>query len=121
MSVLPRIVQFGLQLAGAWYLAPTIKRWLPVQQIQPYDILIDGFIMGATVLVIGHACALVLKDIRRPSGATLLVTFALAFAFAALTLVPQVTAAIEQAIPPLRANRFIYPLVGAMLGYWIKR
>jgi hypothetical protein len=123
MSVLPRIVQFALQLAGAWYWAPGLKRWLPtaIAPPPPYDVLLDAFFMAAIVMIIGHACALVMKDIRRPSGGTLVVTFVLAFVMAGLTLIPQFNTAIEQVIPGLRANRFVYPMVGALLGYWIKR
>lgn len=123
MSVLPRIVQFALQFLGAWSIAPGIKRWFPAALVdaRPYDILLDAFLIGAVVMIIGHACALSLKDIRRPSGAKLLVTFVLAFALAALTLVPQFNIAVEQIVPALRTNRFVYPLVGALIGYWVTR
>lgn len=123
MSVLPRIVQFCLQLAAGWYWGPAIKQWLPnaLLQTQPLDIFFDAFIIAVLVMVVGHSCAWCLKDIRRPSGGTLAVCFALAFLFSAVTLIPQFNTAIEQVIPALRTNRFVYPLIGAMLGYWIKR
>lgn len=122
MNLLPRIVQFATQLAGAWYLAPAIKGILPnILPSPPNDILVDAFLYAAVVMIIGHAGSRVLKEIRPPSGATLVTVFALAFLFAGLTLIPQIPQAIEQVVPMLRTNRYIYPLVGALAGYLLKR
>ncbi len=122
MNLLPRIVQFGTQLAGAWYLVPPIKGLAPsILPAPPNDILVDAFLYAAIVMIIGHAGALILKEIRPPSGATLVTVFVLAFLFAGLTLIPQISQTIEQVVPLLRTNRTIYPLVGALAGYLLKR
>lgn len=119
--MLPRIVLFVLQLIAAWYLAPVIKGVLPVLLARPYDIFLYAILYALIIMIIGFAGSLVLKDVPTPSGATLAVSLLLAIGLAALTLVPAITQALGGAVPVLRTNLNVYPLLGALIGYFVKR
>jgi hypothetical protein len=121
MKVLPRIVLFVLQLMGAWYLTPVIKQWLPNLGLGQYEIFVYAILYAITVTLIGHIGALVLKEVRAPTGATLVACLVLALAMATVTLIPAITQPVEQAIGILRTNRTLYPLIGALVGYFLRR
>ena len=119
--MLPRIVLFGLQLLAAWYLAPAIKGLVPGLVARPHDIFVYAVLYALIIMIVGFAGSLVLKNVPTPSGLTLAVSLVLACALAGLTLVPAITQALEGAVPALRTNRNVYPLLGALIGYFIKR
>ncbi len=119
--MLPRIVLFALQLLAAWYLVPVIKGALPVLVVGPFSILVDALLYGLIVVIVGYAGSRILKEVPSPTGVTFVVSLLLAFLLAGLTLVPQISLAIEGVVPVLARNRFLYPLVGALVGYYLKR
>ena len=121
--MLPRIVLFALQLAAAWYLGSTLTAFVGrgFGIGRSNEIFVDAVIYPLLVVLVGFAGSKVMKNVKSPSAATLLVTLALSIALALSTLIPQVVQAVETAIPLLRSSQFIYPLVGALAGYYIKR
>jgi hypothetical protein len=106
--MLPKIILTLLQLHIGWVYGPIVRALIPAN-------------MGTlNVFILAGVIALVLKETAAPSNATLVTVLVLALAFAALTLVAQVPATINGALRmsvPLQA----YPLIGAVLGYLIKR
>jgi hypothetical protein len=115
--MLGRLVLLLLQLALCWFAGPEIFKKLP--QLGQLSIFVQAVVFAILVWLVGMVGAIVLKDVAQPSARTL--TFALVGALvgAALTLFPDVTRTIAGFIRgvPLMA----YPLVGAVLGYAIKR
>ena len=123
--MLPRIVLFFLQLLVAWYTADLFA--MPIVRglglTRTYDVLVYAVVLALLVMIVGWAGSLVLKDLTQPSGATLLVCLALALLLAGLTLIPQAQQALESAVPAFRDpnNRRFIPLLGALVGYLVKR
>ena len=120
--MLPRIVLFALQLLCAWYLGEAltgfIARGLTIGRSN--EIFVYAVVYPFVIMLVGFVGSKVLKNVWTPSGATLIVTFALSIGLALLSLVPQITQMAEIVIPALRGNRYFYPLAGALLGYFIK-
>jgi hypothetical protein len=119
--MLPRIVLLLIQIAAAWFLADPIKAALPPLLGRQYDIFLYALIYAVIVTVIGFIGGLVLKGLRLPSAATFIASLVLAAILAAITLVNQINAPIQEALPVLRGNPKLYPLVGALVGFLLKR
>lgn len=120
--MLPHLILFILQIAGAWWLAPQIKALIPTfPRISGYDvdIFVWAVIFAVVVFVIGFVGSIVLKGVRTPGAGTLSLALVLALIIAALTLVGPVTEAVSRAGLPV--DRLWWPLIGAMVGYIIKR
>lgn len=121
--MLTRIVQFVLQALAAWAFTATISepiaRGLGLQR--DYAVFVYAIIAVLIVMVVGYASAVVLKDLRTPSKGTFIVSLALAVLFALLPIIPGVRDAIEGAVPALQSWRSYYPVVGALIGYLVKR
>jgi hypothetical protein len=120
--MLPHLILIVLQLLGAYYIAPLIKDYLPIlPRFSGYDldIFIWAILYAVVVFIIGFIGSIVLKGVRSPGAGTLTLALVLSLIIAALTLVPQVTAAASDA--GLRIATRWWPLVGAMVGYFIKR
>ncbi len=118
--MLPRIVLLLVQIAAAWFLTDGIKAALPNLVARPYDIFVYALLYAVILFIVGFAGSLVLKNVRVPSKATFVATLVLAFVGAGLTLIEPVRAAIDSVLP-LRSNQRVYALVGALIGYFIKR
>jgi hypothetical protein len=118
--MLPRLVLLLAQFWIGWDLASYIVRWLPTTQPN-IRIFIFALVAAIVVWLIGHVGALVLKDTAAPSPATL--TFVLLFALiGALVAQFEVVTRTINGILRLRAiSTEWYPMVGAVLGYLIKR
>ena len=110
--MLGRIVLILIQFSIAWRLAPEIKRYLP--PMGALEIFALAVIFALLVWFVGALGHLVLKDVTQPSPSTLLFAVVSALAFAALTLVPDVTQAIARVLP--RIDLYLSPLAGAVLG-----
>lgn len=121
--MLPRIVLFALQLLAAWYVGEAltgfIARGFSIGRAN--EIFLYAGVYPLIVMLVGYAGSKVMKDVPTPSGGTLAATFALAIGLAVLSQVALVTQMIEAVIPVLRGNRYLYPLVGAIVGYFAKR
>ena len=76
-------------------------------------------LFAVIVFVIGFIGSIVLKGVRTPGAGTLAVSLILALIFAALTFVPPITQAAAQFIPQLEI--LLWPLIGAAIGYFLKR
>jgi hypothetical protein len=118
---LPRIVLLIVQIAAAWFLTDGIKAALPSLVARPYDIFVYAVLYAVILFVVGFAGSLVLKNVRVPSKGTFVVTLVLALVGAGITLIDAVRTAIDSVLPLLRSNPKIYALVGAIVGYFIKR
>lgn len=119
--MLPRIVLLLIQVAAAWSLANPIKSALPALLGRQYDIFIYALIYAVVITVVGFAGALVLKGVRLPTASTFIASLVLAAILAAITLFSQINGPIQDALPFLRGKTELYPLVGALVGYLLKR
>jgi hypothetical protein len=120
--MLPHLILIVLQLLGAVYIAPLIKDYIPTlgrYSGVELDIFIWAILYAVVVFVIGFIGSVVLKGVRAPGAGTLTLALVLALIIAVLTQVPQVTAAATDA--GVRIATRWWPLVGAMVGYFIKR
>jgi len=116
------IILILLQIGGSWALAPQVKRYLPsIPQFDGYnvEIFVWASLYAVIVFVIGFIGSILLKGVRTPGAGTLTVTLLLALIFAALTFVAPLTQAVTQAVP--RLEILLWPLIGAVIGYIIKR
>jgi hypothetical protein len=116
--MLARLILLLLQLAIGWFAAPHVLRYLP-KFGSTVDIFIYAIVVALLVTVVGFAGSLVLQGVGTPTTGTLTSALVVALIFAALTLVEPVTAFVSGITPGIR--REVYPLVGAVLGYFIKR
>ena len=120
--MLTHLILIVLQLLGAVYIAPAIKSYIPtLGRYSGYDldIFIWAILFAVIIFVIGFVGSILLKGIRTPGPGALTLALVLAIIIAALTLVPQVPWAAADA--GLRIAVLWWPLVGAMVGYFIKR
>lgn len=115
--MLPRIILIALQILGAWYGADALRRLLPVWR--DFDIFVWAVLFALLVYFIGFVGSLILKGLRPPSPAAFIVCLVLALIFAGLTWVPQVTEVVRNV--GIRVNNTVYPFIGALIGYYLKR
>lgn len=115
--MLGRLLLLVLQLVICWFAGPEIFKKLP--QFGQLNIFVHAVVFAILVWLVGMLGAIVLKDVSAPSAGTLTVALVCALIGAGLTLVPEVVKAVARVAKgvPLLA----YPLVGAVLGYAIKR
>jgi hypothetical protein len=116
--MLGRLILLLLQLAIGWFAAPHVLRNLP-KFGATVDIFVYAIIVALLVTVVGFVGSLVLQGVGTPTTGTLTSALVLALIFAGLTLLEPVTAFVSSVTPGVR--REIYPLIGAVLGYFIKR
>jgi hypothetical protein len=115
--MLGRLVLLLVQLAVGWFGGPAILS--KIGNFGTLHIFIAAVIFAIIVWLLGFIGSVVLKDVAQPSPATLTVALIGALIGAGLTLVPQVTSAVNsvvRGVPP-----HAYPLIGAVLGYLIRR
>lgn len=113
--MLSNIILVVLQFAGAFLGAPELLRFVPVSG-DP-RVFVHAAAFAVIVWLIGLAGSLVLKDVARRSGASLIAALVLALMGAAvLVFAPQALAALPLKFPPL-----YLPLGLAILGYFLRR
>ena len=112
-----RLVLLLLQLAICWVAGPEIVKKLPA--LGQLSMFAYAVVFAILAWLLGIVGSVVLKDVAQPSAATLTYALVCGLIGAALTLFPDVTKTVGSVIKnvPLLA----YPLVGAVLGYAIKR
>ena len=116
--MLSRLILLALQLVVAWFAAPIIVRYIP--GLGGLQLFVYALIFAVLVWVVGLVLSQVLRETGMPSSSTLAASIVVALIGAALItwlpgLVPDLGRSMRQ-IPTLA-----YPLIGAAIGYHIKR
>src|SRR5262249_46085213 len=116
--MLTRLILLLLQAIVAWVAAPPIVRYIP--GLGGLQLFVYAAVFAVLVWVVGLVLSQVLRGEGTPSSATLVAALILGLIGAALVtwlpaFVPDVRGAMHT-IPDLA-----YPLIGALLGYHIKR
>jgi hypothetical protein len=115
--MLTRLILVVLQVAVARVAAPFIMQYVP--QLGQLRIFAWGIVFAILVWIIGLLGSLILKDIKTPSSATLTLSVVLALVGAALTLVAPVTSFVDSLVKGV--DVLYYPLIGAVIGYALRR
>jgi hypothetical protein len=116
--MLSRLVLLALQLIAAWFAAPIVVRYIP--GLGRMQLFVFAAVFAVLVWVVGLVLAQVLRETGQPSSATLVASLVLAMIGAALVtwlpvLAPDLRGAMRN-LPDLA-----YPLIGAVIGYHIRR
>lgn len=123
VEMLPRVILIVLQVLGAVYLVPWIKTSLSLTlpRVAGYDvdIFLWAVMFAVAVFVIGFVGSLILKGLRTPPSGALALSIILAFIFAGLTFVPQITQAVTSS--GIGIATFWWPMIGALIGYFLRR
>jgi hypothetical protein len=112
--VLGLIILIALQFALALFGEPFISKFIPVAG--NLAIFVKAAIFAVIVWIVALVGAFALKDVNVPSERTLVAALVGALIGAGLTLVPGLIAAI-----PLKIPREYFPLLGAIIGYVVRR
>ena len=115
--MLGRLILILVQLALGWTVAPLIAAKIP--SFGALNIFVYAIVVAIVIWLIGVLGALVLKDVAQPTASTMSVALIGGLIGAGLTMVPELTRAIAGVVKgvPLQA----FPLIGAVLGYAVKR
>lgn len=116
--MLARLVLLAAQLAIAWFAAPEIVRYIP--RLGDFQIFVYAAVFAVLVWVVGLVLSQVLRETGMPSSSTLVASLVVALILSAVilwlpALVPDIGRMLRQ-VPTLA-----YPLIGAALGYHMKR
>jgi hypothetical protein len=116
--MLSRLILLALQLIVAWFAAPVIVRYIP--GLGGLQLFVYALVFAVLVWLVGLVLSQVLRETGMPSSSTLVTTLIVALIGAALitwlpVFVPDLARAMRQ-IPTLA-----YPLIGAVLGYHLRR
>jgi hypothetical protein len=116
--MLSRLILLAVQLAVAWFAAPEIMRYLP--GMGDLRLFVYAAVFAVLVWVVGLIQSQVLRETGMPSSSTLVATLVMALIGAALiqflpAFVPDLRGVMYR-IPTL-----VYPLLGAVIGYHLKR
>jgi len=116
--MLSRLILLAIQLIVAWFGAPYVMRYIP--GLGGLQLFVYAIVFAVMVWIVGLVLSQVLRGTGMPSSATLVTCMIVALTGAALitwlpVLVPDLGRTMRQ-IPTLA-----YPLIGAVLGYHIKR
>jgi uncharacterized membrane protein YeaQ/YmgE (transglycosylase-associated protein family) len=116
--MLSRLVLLVLQLVIAWFAGPEIVRYIP--SFGALQLFVYGAVFAVLVWMVGLILSQVLRETGTPSSSTLVASLIVALIGAALItwlpgLIPDLARSLRQ-IPTIA-----YPLIGAVLGYHMKR
>lgn len=116
--MLSRLVLLALQLIVAWFAGPIIVRYIP--GLGGLQLFVYAIVFAVLVWIVGLVLSQVLRETGMPSSSTLVASLVVALIGAALItwlpgLVPDIGRSMRQ-IPALA-----YPLIGAALGYHLRR
>ena len=82
-------------------------------------IFVYAVLFAIIVWLIGMLGSLILKDVAKPSPSTLAAALICAALLAGLTMIPDAMKAIAKVVPGV--PKTVFPLIGAVIGYAIKR
>ena len=116
--MLSRLILLALQLVVAWFAAPAIVRYIP--GLGGLQLFVYALVFAVLVWVVGLVLSQVLRETGMPSSSTLVSTLIVALIGAALItwlpmFVPDLGRTMRQ-VPTLA-----YALIGAVLGYHLRR
>ncbi len=116
--LLSRLILLFAQAVIAWLATPVIVRYIP--GLGGLQLFVYAVVFAVLVWVVGLVLSQVLRGAGMPSSGTLVAALVLALIGAAIVtwlpvFVPEARSAMRT-IPDLA-----YPLIGALLGYHIKR
>jgi hypothetical protein len=116
--MLSRLVLLALQLIVAWVAAPVIVRYIP--GLGRMQLFVFAAVFAVLVWVVGLVLSQVLRETGMPSSSTLVASLVVALIGAALVtwlpvFVPDVRGPMRN-LPDLA-----YPLIGALIGYHVRR
>ncbi|MDZ4841185.1 MAG: hypothetical protein SH859_03435 [Hyphomicrobium aestuarii] len=103
-------LQFAIALVGA----PFLMKLVPIKG--DLAVLALGAMHGVIAWIVSLVGAFALKDVNVPSARTLGATLVGGLIGAGLTLVPGLMAAV-----PLKIPRDYYSVIGAIIGYMVRR
>ena len=112
--MLGRIVLILVQLAGAWFLAPLVARYIPVTGV--VRDLLYALLFAVFAWVIGLVSAEVIKGVNKPQGSSFFWSIVLALVGAAILIAPTYVPNFNFALP-LGIATLSLPLIGAVIGY----
>lgn len=112
--LLSRVVLVLFQLIFAWYMAACLINGIPLRG--DLRLFAHAGLFGLMVWNAGLIGAEILKGISSPSSSTLAACLIGALIGAALLFIPGLFAAI-----PIRIERLFVPLLGAVIGYALKK
>jgi hypothetical protein len=116
--MLARLVLLALQLAIAWFAGPEIVRYIP--RFGGLQLFVYALVFAVLVWIVGLILAQVLRDTPTPSSTTLVTSVVVALIAAALILwLPGLFPDLGRPLGQIPA--LAYPLIGAVLGYHIRR
>jgi hypothetical protein len=112
--MLGRLVLVLLQLAVGWLAAPHVAKYVPSGgDLKP---VLMAVVFAVIVFLTGVVGSVVLKEVAMPSSRALTSSLVLALVGAGLLFVPQIWQAVG-----LKVDRLLVPLIGAVLGYQLRR
>lgn len=116
--MLSRLILLALQLIFAWFAAPEIARYLP--NFGALQLFLYAVIFAVLVWIVGLILSQILRETGMPSSSTLFTSLVVALIGAALitwlpALVPDLGG------PMRRIPALVYPLLGAVIGYHMRR
>jgi zinc transporter ZupT len=113
-----RLILLGLQLIVAWFAAPAIARYIP--GLGRLELFVYAVVFAALVWLVGVIGAQVLKDTGTPTSGALVSALILAALAAALYIwLPALVPDARRVMLSLQEKA--YPLIGAAIGYHIRR
>ena len=114
MRLILLLIQLAVAFVGAKILTPVIAPYMG--SLGDLKIFVYAILFAIIIFIIGFIASAIMRDVRSPTSGTLTFSLILALIGAGVTLVPAVMDAI-----PLKFDTLILPLIGAALGYFVKR
>jgi len=116
--MLSRLVLLALQLIVAWVAAPVIVRYIP--GLGRMQLFVFAAVFAVLVWVVGLVLSQVLRETGMPSSSTLVASLVVALIGA--TLVTWLPVFVPDVRGPMRnLPDLAYPLIGALIGYHVRR
>jgi hypothetical protein len=116
--MLSRLILLGIQLMFGWVSTPVIMRVLP--GLGALRLFVEAVVVAVVVWVVGLVLSQVLRDTSMPSSATLVACLIVALIGAAcITWLPVLVPDLSRAMHQIPTDT--YPLIGAVLGYHLRR